>query len=149
MQDLSNYSLDVIRPVLDRFGKEEPEDFKAVWPAVGVFIGMMRGQIRANREPEPDAAERLRIYTERAKAEGLEAPDADMLKRIEDLNSRFGLKKEKVIETGFTELACMKCGTPFSVAGNIRLWTAKEIREHADVVEQCELIAERNREVKA
>lgn len=94
---------------------------------------------------EQEAASRWLEYIERCKAEGQEEPDENTLKRIEDLNSRFDLKKTKVIDIGHKELVCPKCQFSQPVAGNLRNWTAKELYEYAAVVEQLEVIAARNR----
>lgn len=145
-QDLSNYDLDVIAVVLEKFGQDTPEDFKPIWPAVGVFLDLIRGHIRANRPTaEQASAKRWLEYIDKCKAEGTENPDEETLSRIAALNEKHSLKKPKEIETTYTQLACLGCGMVMPVAGNIRLWTSKELREQADLIEELELIAERNR----
>jgi len=145
VQDLSIYSLDVIEPVLETFGGAVPEYYKPVWPASGVFTEMMRDHIRSIRTPDPTSGEKWLQYIERCKSEGIEKPDDETLTRIEKLNGRFGLEKPKEIITTCTELVCTGCGLAQPVAGNIRNWTPQQMRDHADLIEELAVIAERNR----
>lgn len=146
VQDLSSYSLDVIAPVLEKFGGEAPDDYKPLWPAVGVFLDLMRGHIRGSRPSvEQESAARWLNYIARCKAEGTEEPDADTLKQIEALNEKFGLKKPKEVVTVNSDLVCPRCQFAQSVPANFRNWTAAEILEYGAVVQGLELIADRNR----
>lgn len=147
VQDLSSYSLEVIEPVLETFGGEVPEEYKPLWPAVGVFTEMLRGHIRSSRTPEPTSGEKWLQYVERCKSEGIEKPDDETLTRIEKLNGRFGLEKPKEIITTCTDLVCPGCGLAQPVAGNIRLWTPEQLHEHANLLEELAVIAERNRNI--
>jgi hypothetical protein len=146
VQDLSSYSLEVIAPVLDEIGKENPKDFKQLWPAVGTILDAIRGHIRANRpSAEQEAANRWLQYIDKCKEQGVERPDEETQTRIATLNEKFGLERPKEIETTCTELVCPGCGLAQPVAGNIRNWTPDQLREHADVLEELALIADRNR----
>lgn len=92
VQDLSSYELGDIAAVLEDIGKESPQDFKQLWPAVGVFLEALRARIRANRPSvDEEAAERWKSYLEAVKAEGTQEPDAEIEKRIAALNARMGL----------------------------------------------------------
>ena len=91
-QDLSSYELPYIEAVLDEMGKEAPQDFKQLWPAIGTMLEAIRGKIRANRPTaEQEAAERWKAYVAAAKAEGIEEPDAETLALIDKLNARLSL----------------------------------------------------------
>lgn len=52
-QDLSSYENDDIAAVLDAMGKEAPQDYKQLWPAIGTMLEAIRGRIRA-RKPSAD-----------------------------------------------------------------------------------------------
>ena len=45
-QDLSSYELSDIAAVLDHMGKQPPEEFKQLWPAVGTIIQAIETRVR-------------------------------------------------------------------------------------------------------
>lgn len=94
-QDLSSYELEHIAAVLDEIGQEEPEDYKQLWPAIGTFLGAIRGRIRASRPTsEQVAKDKWDAYVKACAKEGIEAPDPEILARIAELNRKLGLKVE-------------------------------------------------------
>lgn len=144
-QDLSNYSIEVISAVLDAMGLESPAEYKQLWPAVGTILDAVRRHIYDNRPLEPTSGDRWAAHVEDFWKEPPAPLDDEIQARVDALNEKFGLKKEKEIEIINTDLICPKCQFSQPVAGNLRNWTAKEIYEYAAVVEQLEVIAERNR----
>ena len=148
VQDLSSYSLEVIAPVLDKFGTDTPEEYKPLWPAVGVFLDLIRGHIRANRpSADQEAATRWLEYIAKCKAEGIEQPDAETLMRIEAMNDRFDLKKTRVIEPP-AMVECPHCSKELPIASNIRLWEDDQIEQYMYDRREGRKIAERNRSME-
>lgn len=118
---------------------------ETAFPEVATILEALRGIIRSRKAAENDEGVRWAKYVEQCKAEGISDPDAVTLKQIEALNEKYDLKKPKEIVTVHTELACHKCGAVQAVPGNTRFWTAEQHREHADVLDELAVIAERNR----
>lgn len=145
VQDLSIYSLEVIEPVLEKFGGEVPVEYKPLWPAVGVFTEMMRGRIRASRAPEPSSGERWAAHVDEFWKNPPAPLDAELQAKVDALNEKYELKRPKEISTGHTDLTCPGCGMVQAVPGTTRFWTSQQHREHADVLDELAVIAERNR----
>jgi hypothetical protein len=135
-QDLSSYDIDDVAAVLDDMGKEAPQDYKQLWPAIGTMLEAIRGRIRARRPTvEQEAADRWLRYIAAAKAEGTSEPDGEMLRRIESLNGKHNLTKPRVIDTTPVMQACPHCSQELPVSPNIRFWTVDELRSYADALE--------------
>ncbi len=133
--------------MLDAIGREAPEDYKQLWPAIGTLDRAIREHIRARRPSvEQEAADRWLAYIAAAKAEGTTEPDGEMLRRIEALNGKHNLTKPKEIDTTPVMLACPHCSQELPVGPNIRFWTPEELRSYADVLERNQAIAAANRE---
>lgn len=91
-QDLSSYELEDIGAVLDDMGKEAPQDFKQLWPAIGTMLEALRGRIRTRRpSAEQLAKEAWDAYVEKCKAEAIEGPDPEIQALIAKLNARLSL----------------------------------------------------------
>ena len=69
-QDLSTYELSDIAAVLDEIGKEAPQDFKQLWPAVGTIIAAIEVKVKARKAASNDPGRRWLEYMEKWKAEG-------------------------------------------------------------------------------
>jgi hypothetical protein len=91
VQDLSSYDLDAVAEALDGIGKEAPQDYKQLWPAIGIFLEAVRGAIRARKPPVPTSAEKWDAYVKACIAEGVEAPDPEIAVKIEKLKQRISL----------------------------------------------------------
>lgn len=78
-QDLSTYELGDIEAVLDEIGKEAPQDFKQLWPAVGTIIQAIEIKIRARKAASNDPGRRWLEYLEKFKAEGGQVTDVGQL----------------------------------------------------------------------
>lgn len=146
-QDLSSYGITEIREALEAIGAEAPEDFKAVWPAVGVFHSAIRARIRAKRKPEPTGTERWDAYADEFWKNPPAPLDSELQAKIDALNEKFGLKKEKEIDYTPVEMLCPHCSAALPVAPNIRFWSPDELRMQADALEEHHRIADANKEV--
>jgi len=69
-QDLSTYELADIAEVLEEIGKEAPQDFKQLWPAVGTIIAAIEAKVKARKAASNDPGRRWLEYMEKWKAEG-------------------------------------------------------------------------------
>lgn len=146
VQDLSSYNLDVISPVLEKFGGEVPEDYNPLWPAVGVLTEMMRGYIRARRSPEPTSGERWASHVDEYWKNPPAPLDAELQAKVDAMNEKFSLKKPKEIALPqYNEVRCPHCSELLPLATNMRLWTAEEMHAVANTLEDLAVIAERNR----
>lgn len=91
-QDLSPYELDHIAAVLEAIGKEAPQDYKQLWPAIGIILDAVRGRIRASRpSAEQLAKDAWDAHVAKCRAEGLDAPDPELQALIDKLNLRISL----------------------------------------------------------
>lgn len=145
-EDLDIYSLPDIEAALELIANKSRREGETAFPDVETIREAVRAVIRSSRpSADEESATRWLQYLENCKSEGVEKPDTETLARIEKLNGKFGLEKPKEIITTCTELVCPGCGLAQPVAGNIRLWTPEQLHEHANLLEELAVIAERNR----
>jgi len=88
-QDLSTYELADVAAVLDEIGKEAPQDFKQLWPAVGTIIAAIEAKVRARKAASNDPGRRWLEYVEKFKAEGGEVTDVGQM--LCDVIAKVGL----------------------------------------------------------
>lgn len=91
-QDLSNYELEDVAAVLDDIGTEKIEDFKQLWPAVGVFLDAIRGRIRANRPSlEREAIDRLNAEAKHRKEHPEEYVTINLTEMLDEIAAKKGM----------------------------------------------------------
>ena len=66
---------------------------------------------------------------------------------VADLMRTVLQKKAEKKEPPPVMMTCPHCSHDLPISQNIRFWSAEELRNHADVLEECERIAAKNREV--
>jgi hypothetical protein len=143
--DLATYSLRDIDQALRQIGMMPRREGETAFPDIATIMEAVRGVVRANRVQEPTSGERWATHVEEFWKQPAAPLDAELQAKIDAMNEKFSLKKTKEIETTCTELVCPGCGLAQPVAGNIRQWTPAQLREHADVLDELAVIAERNR----
>lgn len=143
-QDLSSYDIGAITEALELIGKESPQDFKQIWPAVGTIQEAIRGVIRLRGDRRSIDAENERVAHFKANPEMYETP-AEVAEMAKKINERFGFERPKVIDTTPVMQACPHCSQELPVGPNIRFWTPEELRSYANVLESNQAIASANR----
>lgn len=149
--DLSKHDIADVAAYLDQFGKAVPEEFKPLWPSVGVMDEAIRSFVSRRRHLAAVAAQDKRdaVYAATAKREMEEDkanPEA-WDRQIAAAAERLGMdRKRKEIDTTPVMQACPHCNADLPVAPNIRFWTAAELRTYADTLDALHATAMENLE---
>lgn len=150
MQDLSNFDLDDVAAVLDIFGRAVPEEYKPLWPAVGVFLAEVETLVRRRRHLEAESA-RTKDREEkeasiRRENEELHANPEELERVIAAAADKVSfLGRKKIIDTTPQMVTCPHCSKELPVAQNIRFWSPEELQDYAEILKQVRAIADRNR----